>query len=157
MTDIIRKAFNLEFPTITALGLAMSFALSLAAVPAHAEEELIGSEEFRTACQVCHGVGGSGNGPMSSYLTVAPSDLTSLAANNDGVFPFLKVFHMIDGRTGKDIAVAPAVGAHGIREMPVWGSRYKAESGDKYGPYGGEQAARARVLELVYYIQAIQQ
>lgn len=119
-----------------------------------AEEDLIGADEYQVSCLACHGVGGRGDGPMAEYLTVQPADLTEIAKNNDGVFPVLEVFQVIDGRT--------VVGAHGIREtegweMPVWGSRYKAEAGDKYGPYGGELAVRARILELVFYIQAIQQ
>ena len=82
-------------------------------------------------------------------MTTKPTDLTLLAKKNDGQFPFLRVMQMIDGRT--------LVDAHGGREMPVWGQRYVADIGEKYGPYGGEAAVRARVLELVYYIQSIQQ
>jgi hypothetical protein len=41
--------------------------------------------------------------------------------------------------------------------MPIWGARYKAEQGGKYGPYGGEMAVRARVLELVFYVQSLQE
>jgi hypothetical protein len=105
--------------------------------------------EYQVSCQVCHGVAGTGNGPMASQLKTKPSDLTTLAKKNDGEFPLLKVFQIIDGR--QDIA------AHGARSMPVWGKRYQEEIGEKYGPYGGEAAVRARVLELVYYIQSIQQ
>lgn len=119
-----------------------------------AEEDLIGADEYEYSCLACHGVGGRGNGPMAEFLSVAPSDLTLLTQENDGVFPLLEIFHVIDGRT--------VVGPHGGREtegweMPVWGARYRAEQDGKYGPYGGEQAVRARVLELVFYIQSIQQ
>ena len=58
------------------------------------------------------------------------------------------VFQVIDGRA--------LVSGHGARDMPVWGNRYQEDIGNTYGPYGGEQAVRARVLELVYYIQSIQ-
>jgi hypothetical protein len=114
-----------------------------------AEEELIGSNEFRISCASCHGVGGRGNGNMAQFLTVKPSDLTALAKNNGGEYPFMRVFQMIDGRA--------VVSGHGDRAMPVWGSRYKKEDAERYGPYGGEEVVRARVLELVYYIQSIQQ
>ena len=60
----------------------------------------------------------------------------------------MQVFQVIDGRS--------LVSGHGTREMPIWGRRYQEEVGEKYGPYGGEIAIRARVLELVYYIQSIQ-
>ncbi len=106
-----------------------------------AEEELIGSEEFRNSCASCHGVGGRGDGDLAQFLTVKPTDLTTLAKSNDGVYPFLRVFQIIDGRT--------QVAGHGERAMPVWGDRYKLENAEAY--------TRARILELVYYVQNIQQ
>ena len=106
-----------------------------------AEEELIGSDEFRISCASCHGVGGRGDGHLAQFLTVKPTDLTALARNNDGVYPFLRVFQIIDGRT--------QVAGHGERAMPVWGDRYKLENAEAY--------TRARILELVYYIQNLQQ
>lgn len=141
-------------------GTALLFAATLAIgsccdpAAANAEEDLIGSAEYEYSCLTCHGVGGRGDGPMAEFLTVEPSDLTAIAKENDGVFPLLDVFMVIDGRT--------TVGAHGVRqtegwEMPVWGARYKEDIGDKYGPFGAEQVIRARVLELVFYLQSIQQ
>ena len=106
-----------------------------------AEEELIGSDEFRTSCASCHGVAGRGDGHLAQYLTVKPTDLTALTKNNDGEYPFLRVFQIIDGRT--------QVAGHGERAMPVWGDRYKLENAEAY--------TRARILELVYYIQNLQQ
>ncbi|MCP4994290.1 MAG: cytochrome c [Gammaproteobacteria bacterium] len=124
-----------------------------------AEEELIGSDEFRISCVSCHGVGGRGDGGMAKFLTVKPTDLTMLSMNNGGQYPgikagsypFRRVFDIVDGRT--------VVSGHGDRAMPVWGSRYLSEASGKFGPYGGayEKVVRARVLELVYYIQSIQQ
>jgi len=128
--------------------------LSVCSTAALAEEEIIGADEYQASCLACHGVGGHGDGPMAEFLTVQPTDLTAISKNNEGIFPLLEVFQVIDGRT--------MVGAHGIRqtegwEMPVWGSRYAADAESKYGPYGGEAAVRARILELVFYIQSIQQ
>ena len=114
-----------------------------------AEEELIGSAEFLNSCASCHGVGAKGDGNLATYLNIKPTDLTMLTKTNDGVYPFLKVFQTIDGRS--------ATAGHGDRLMPVWGDRYSTDVGDKYGPFGGEAAVRARVLELVYYIQNMQQ
>ncbi|SDL10004.1 c-type cytochrome [Aliiruegeria lutimaris] len=148
------------------LGIAATAAFCFVPAPAAAEEELIGSDEYMNSCLACHGVGGKGNGPMAEYLTVEPTDLTRIAAENDGIFPLLDVFQIVDGRS--------IVGAHGVREagtvvgsaeirnseaweMPVWGDRYMKDVAGKYGPYGTEQAVRARILELVFYIQSIQQ
>lgn len=136
--------------------LITTFAVTGAAV---AEEDTIGSEEYRISCLSCHGVGGRGDGPIAKYLTVKPTDLTQLAKNNGGqypnlkagAYPFLRVYQVIDGRA--------EVGAHGERAMPVWGNRYLADQPSGYSSYGGEyeKIVRGRILELVYYIQSIQE
>lgn len=121
-----------------------------------AEDEMIGTQEFLSSCASCHGMNGRGNGPMAKFLTVKPSDLTLLAKNNTGQYPdtqkggypFYRVFQVIDGRT--------QVAAHGDRTMPVWGRRYREEAEAYYGPMGAEKEIRARILELVYYIQSLQ-
>ena len=86
---------------------------------------------------------------MAQFLTIKPTDLTQLTRENDGRFPFLEVFEMIDGR--REIAV------HGPRSMPIWGDRYNAEAAMKYGPYNTETLVRGRILELVQYLVAIQE
>jgi len=86
---------------------------------------------------------------MAGSLRTKPSNLTQLAKTNEGKFPLLRIFQVIDGRA--------VVGSHGTRDMPIWGQRYTEDTGDTYGPYGGEAAVRARVLELAYYLQSLQQ
>jgi len=144
-------------PTNWSLALLLSG--SLLNVAAFAEEEIIGSNEYRISCLSCHGVGGKGDGPIAKFLTVKPTDLTQLANNNGGQYPklkageypFLRVYQIIDGRT--------EVGAHGERAMPVWGARYLADQPSGHTSYGGayEAVVRGRILELVYYIQSIQE
>jgi len=114
-----------------------------------AEEDLIGANEYRISCLSCHGVGGKGNGSMAEILKVQPSDLTTIAKNNEGIFPLDQVFRTIDGRHG--------VAGHGDRDMPIWGARYLREDVERYGDFGGDDVVRLRILELVYYIQSIQQ
>jgi mono/diheme cytochrome c family protein len=117
---------------------------------AKAQDMTASAEEFRNSCASCHGEDGKGAGFLVKLFTgIDPGDLTQLSKNNDGVFPFVKVFQTIDGRS--------QIPAHGDREMPIWGDRYEVQLGDKYGPYGSEVFVRARVLELVYYIQSIQE
>jgi mono/diheme cytochrome c family protein len=111
------------------------------------QEATTGFDEFRISCASCHGV--EGNGKLASILTVKPTDLTTLAKNNDGEFPVIRVYKMIDGREG--------FYAHGDRTMPVWGIRYLLEHAVRYGGNGGEQVVQARIMKLVGYIRSIQE
>jgi mono/diheme cytochrome c family protein len=135
--------FSIAFSALVA-----SVIMVTSSYTAVAQNEVAVPDEYRASCQSCHGTSGQGDGPVAPSLKVKPSDLTTLSKRNDGKFPFLKVFQTIDGR-----AIVPA---HGTRDMPIWGQRYSQDIGEKYGPYGGETAIRARLLELVYYIQSIQ-
>ena len=109
------------------------------------------ASEFNNSCASCHGIDGKGAGFLVRiFRGVDPGDLTQLAANNDGQFPSDRVFQVIDGRE--------EVAAHGDRKMPVWGDRYWGNAMSEYGPDElNQQRARARVLELVYYLQSIQE
>ncbi|EPX82004.1 hypothetical protein Salmuc_02369 [Salipiger mucosus DSM 16094] len=98
------------------------------------------------ACASCHGAEAKGDGPLAEFLTVEVSDLTQIAARNDGVFPLIDVIHIIDGRTGGR--------PHGD-PMPVWGQRFKEAMGEA-GPYASEIVVRGRILSLAYYIESIQ-
>ena len=109
------------------------------------------ADEFRNSCASCHGSDGRGAGFLTRlFRGVDPGDLTQLSKNSDGVFPLDKVFDVVDGRE--------EVAAHGERKMPVWGDRYMAQSMTRHGPGPmNEFVVRQRVLELVYYIQSIQE
>lgn len=136
-----------------ALALILCSPITLAAT----QEPPIGADEYRTSCAACHGLDGKGQGPIASILLKKPADLTQIAKNSvaqypnlkGGEYPFYRVFQIIDGRT--------QVSGHGERTMPVWGSRYAMEIGFDYGPMATEKAIRGRILELVYYIQSIQE
>lgn len=132
-----------------ASGLAAVLIAALLGGQALAQDDVIGRGEYMASCAPCHGADADGRGPMADFLTVKPTDLRTIAKRNDGDFPMLRMFEMIDGREG--------VAAHGGRTMPVWGGRYRAADDERYGPYAGELATRARILELVYYLASIQQ
>lgn len=131
---------------MTALALSAAFALPAAAQDDPTEFEA-GRAEYLAACAACHGENADGNGPIAQMLKTPVPGLRNLAADNEGKFPLLDTFMIVDGRTG--------VRAHG-NPMPVFGNRYKAEVGATLGDYGSEPAVRGRVLELVYYLQSIQ-
>jgi mono/diheme cytochrome c family protein len=118
-------------------------------LPAVAQDTYLGAREFRVSCAVCHGTTGKGDGEMASLLTVKPADLTVLARNNGGEFPFIRVFWVIDGRT--------AVSGHGDRIMPIWGDRYEAQIGAEPGTFGAEVLVNSRINDLVYFIGSIQE
>lgn len=89
----------------------------LAAPAAAAEPDVTAGEGvFQTFCATCHGPGAKGDGPMTEVLTLAPTDLTQLAASNDGVFPMFRVVRQIDGRD-------PLL-AHG-GSMPLFGQLFE--------------------------------
>lgn len=153
MTEFREKTVRRVLTLVVAL-LALLITSSVGA-----EEDIIGSDEYRMSCLSCHGVGGRGNGPLAKYLTVKPTDLTMLSKNNGGqypnlkagAYPFLRVYQVVDGRA--------AVELHGDRAMPVWGNRYLQDQPAAQTAYAGEyeKVVRGRILELVYYIQSIQQ
>jgi mono/diheme cytochrome c family protein len=129
--------------------LAMITTILMAATGLAAQaQESAGQKEFMIACAVCHGESGMGNGPFTSLMNVPVPNLTTLSAQNEGNFPFLKVFMTVDGR---------AMGAGHGGPMPVWGDRFTANAGDQYGPYGTELVTRGRILALVNYLETIQQ
>ena len=99
-----------------------------------------GPEMFNTYCAVCHGVSGKGDGPAAAALKNPPLDLTQIARKNGGRFPEIRVFLSIT----QDVD-----GAHGNREMPVWGPVFRSlQSGDSLW--------RLRVENLTEYIRTLQ-
>lgn len=113
----------------------------------------IGKREYDSACAVCHGLTGKGDdGPLKSLLARPVPNLTVLAKNNKGVFPFDKVFQIIDGRQ--------EVAAHGPRDMPIWGNAFNNQTSlyfDNYPEQDRESAARSRILALTEYVYRLQQ
>ncbi|MBE9639444.1 c-type cytochrome [Salipiger mangrovisoli] len=106
-----------------------------------------GQTEYTNACATCHGESGTGDGPLAEFLTVAPADLTQIAAHNDGVFPLLQVIQTIDGRSGTR--------GHG-GPMPVWGARFKQDLSGEIGAYASEIVTRGRILALAEYVETLQ-
>jgi len=142
-----------QFPLRTvALAAILALVQAGAAYAQDGQERFVASaDEFRNSCASCHGEDGRGAGFLTRiFRGVDPGDLTQLSKNNEGVFPLERVFDVIDGRR--------EVAAHGERKMPVWGDRYMERSMSEYGPDEmNKMRARRRVLELVYYIQSIQE
>ena len=112
-----------------------------------------GKREYQSSCVLCHGADGKGNGSVVELLKKKPADLTTLSKKNGGVFPFERVYAMIDGRE--------MVMGHGDREMPAWGNRYSSDTtkaAEYYidVPYDMEMYARSRILALIDYLNRMQ-
>lgn len=122
-------------------------------VSAAGENLDVGKREYQAACAVCHGMSGKGDdGPLKPYLVKPVPNLTVLAANNNGVFPFDRVFQIIDGRQ--------EVKSHGPRDMPVWGNAFSNQTSlyfENYPAQDKESATRSRILALTEYLYRLQQ
>ncbi|MEM9426617.1 MAG: c-type cytochrome [Pseudomonadota bacterium] len=90
----------------------LAFVFALFALPATAQDANEGAAAFLDHCAACHGAAAMGDGPMATLLTIAPPDLTGLAARSGGAFPLAQVVQRIDGTT--------EIRAHG-GPMPVFG------------------------------------
>jgi mono/diheme cytochrome c family protein len=117
-----------------------------------ADEVDFGQREYQSHCSLCHGWEGKGDGPYASYVqfkTKIP-DLTTLSKKNNGVFPFQRVYEIIDG--------TEVLKAHGTREMPIWGPEYRTQIEGMYAgaPVNREAYARAHILALVHYLNRLQ-
>jgi len=102
-----------------------------------------GKDDFEWLCSACHGTNGKGNGPMAKILIKPPSDLTAIAKNNDGSFPFWRVYRIIAGKT--------AVPGHESFQMPDFWRRF---SGDEKA--FGLLPPHVRILMLTHYVETIQ-
>lgn len=80
-------------------------------IPQSQEQIAQGKRSFMSYCASCHGVDGSGNGPVASSLKQLPPDLRRIQARL-GKFPADEIRKQISGAT---------LPVHGKRDMPVWG------------------------------------
>lgn len=135
---------RIGIPALTAAAL-----LAVSGAAASADKVDLGKREYDANCASCHGALGKGDGPTAGYLTKSAPDLTTLSKRNGGVFPLMRVYDTIDGGS---------IGAHGSRDMPIWGADYRTKAGAYYMdvPYDAEAYVRARILALAEYIYRLQ-
>ena len=148
MTSLASKTAGL----VAALGLSIASASGLAGPigqdPKPSDEHTqvtpyVGSDLFRNYCAVCHGTSARGDGPLADRLKKRPPDLTQFSLQSGGTFPAAMVSSIIDGRR--------PVPGHGGPDMPVWGDAFKASQAG-----GDEDAVKARIDELVRYLETLQ-
>jgi len=136
---------------------AVALGAALVVVPSlvYAQATDIGKFEYVNSCAVCHGDSGKRDGPLVKSVKIAPTDLTILQKNNNGVFPTGRVYEVVDGRE--------AIAAHGPRDMAVWGDRFKEKSSERVelalrfgSSIDAEVFARDRILALIRYLSSLQ-
>ena len=113
-----------------------------------ADDPHLGITEYEIACMPCHGVNGRGDGRLAKSLSKPPADLTRIAKSHGGKFPIQEVEEMIDGRA--------IVAAHGDRDMPVWGDRYRVPVEGQSSAWV-EQRVRTQIRALANYLKSIQE
>jgi mono/diheme cytochrome c family protein len=108
----------------------------------------MGKREYDGNCAACHGTDGKGSGPFVEFLKRSPTDLTTMAKRNGGVFPIARAYDVIEGA---------GVG-HGTRDMPIWGQDYSIKAAEYYMdvPYNPEVYVRSRILALAEYLSRLQ-
>src|SRR5690348_8538212 len=109
-------------------------------VPVTDARTMDGQELFTYYCAVCHGKDGKGTGPAADALKKAPADLTQISRRAGGKFPELHVMRVIKGDD--------MVGAHGSRDMPIWGELFTS--------LNGKETTELRVNALMKYLEAMQ-
>ena len=131
---------------------ALLFAACAMSVADHAaaRDAKIGQEEYRLHCAACHGLEGLGDGPIGQILKTPAPNLALITERNGGKFPVQKIYDIIEGSS--------VVAAHGTRDLPLWGDRYRAAT----SPQTPDQVslandqAQQRVLSLVYFLGTLQ-
>ncbi|MEM7752552.1 MAG: cytochrome c [Pseudomonadota bacterium] len=122
--------------------------LAVLALPAVAQDADEGAAAFLDHCAACHGAQAMGDGPMATLLTIAPPDLTGLAARNGGDFPLAQVVQRIDGTT--------EVRAHG-GPMPVFGLLMDGPSVALLAPDGSEVIVPEGIGHIATWLEEVQQ
>jgi mono/diheme cytochrome c family protein len=104
----------------------------------------IGSDEFQESCAACHGADASGRGELADKLVKRPKDLTRIAEQNGGTFPFWRVFDIVAGDT--------TVEGHDTSQMPLFSQRMRGqETAGTFPP------TPLRILALTHYLESIQE
>ena len=110
---------------------------------------ITGSKTFKAKCAACHGDNAKGISKEDIDIDTNVPDLTAISKNNDGKFPVARVYNIIDGRE--------VLNTHGTRAMPTWGDLFLTDTIWEGCSQVEEQIVRGRILELILYLESIQQ
>jgi mono/diheme cytochrome c family protein len=137
--------FKRSFGAVIAIGAGIFLSAEVQAIS-------LGEFEYRNSCAQCHGASGKGDGTVAPFLTKTPTDLTMLQKNNGGIFPVMNTYSIIEGSA--DVRV------HGPRDMPLWGTRFRArikdDEDESFSPRDTDEFATTRILALIEYLSTMQ-
>jgi mono/diheme cytochrome c family protein len=111
-------------------------------IPLKPTAPVSGKQMYTNYCAPCHGVDGTGNGPVATALKQPPVDLTVLSKNNGGKFPSSHIVAVLQYGT--------QIPSHGTAQMPVWGPVLGKM--DK----ASTQESQLRISNLSRFLQTIQ-
>lgn len=106
-----------------------------------------GEEIYMRYCATCHGIEGTGQGPMAAVLTLQPKNLRELSRENGGEFPLERTVKRIDGRD-------PLV-SHGS-PMPIFGDYFEGKGAMLKTDSGQPIVTSLPVADLVAYLRGVQ-
>ena len=125
-------------PSLIAGVAVLCSALAVSAARAPHKGGVEGRVLYTRYCSSCHGLDADGHGPVASVLARPPTDLRRLGERYGRPLPADRIARWVDGR--EDVA------AHGTREMPVWGERFRAP----------ESGLDPRIRAIVAYLDSVQ-
>lgn len=127
------------------LALVVGFGVT---TPSLAQDVGEGEILYQDHCSNCHGSAVDGKGPLANAMIMKPNNLSRLAAENDGIFPMLRVVKRIDGRE-------PLV-SHGS-PMPVYGQYFEGKGAALKTAAGQPIITSRAIADLVAFLQGVQQ
>ena len=119
-----------------------------------------GQKLYTKYCASCHGPDGKGDGPQAASTTPKASDLTQIAKNNGGKFPFYEVMLLIEGRSptsqSADASLPGLPKAHGDPKMPAWGEVFSRQEMSAGTSLDLQLQTTGKIMEITEYLQSIQ-
>lgn len=125
--------------------LALLCGVALAGGPG-AHEFDFGRHEYEARCAGCHGASGDGDGVNRPYLDRSPADLTALAREHGGEFPYEEFYEVVAGTDGAE------------GDMPCFATVYEeaAREDSLDVPYEQERYLETRLVALGDYVARLQ-
>lgn len=107
-----------------------------------------GRQEYESKCAGCHGASGRGDGVNRAWLAgeKSPTDLTLLAKQNGGEFPYSHFYAVVDGRFERG------------RDMPCFAEVYAGSAAADYMdvPYEPDRYLDTRLVALAEHVATLQ-